>query len=243
MEFLLVGVIAGFASGFLGVGGGTILVPLLLFMGLDMKMAVGISVTQMMLSSIYGSILNYIKGSLKLNSGVFIGIGGFIGAMFSGYIVKFSSHETLGGLFLSLVAFAIIRFFITPHETNKQEIDSKLIFVLIGVVVGALAISVGVGGALLITPILVGFLHFPLKKAVSLSLFFVVFSSVSGFISQSYYGNIDYKLGFMVGVASLVGVYFGVKIYHKIDTKIHKKILLFWYILVFVLVFEKIFLH
>lgn len=242
MEFLIVGVIAGFFSGFLGVGGGTILVPILLYMGLSMKMAVGISVTQMVLSSVYGSILNYLKGSLKINNGIFIGFGGFIGALFSGYIVKISTHEILGGIFLSLVMFAIIRFFITPHETQKEEINSVPIFILIGLFVGAIAISVGVGGALLITPILVGFLNFPLKKAVSLSLFFVVFSSVSGFISQSYYGNINYQLGFTVGIASLLGVYFGVKIYHKIDTKIHKKILLFWYILIFILVFKKIFI-
>jgi uncharacterized membrane protein YfcA len=241
LEFLIVGIIAGFSSGFLGVGGGTILVPILLYMGLSMKVAVGISVTQMVLSSIYGSTLNYLKGSLKVNSGIYIGIGGFIGALFSGYIIKISTHEILGGIFLALVAFSIIKFFISPSESQKEEINSKPLFILIGVFVGAISISVGVGGALLITPILVGFLNFSLKKAVSLSLFFVVFSSVSGFISQSYYGNIDYELGFTVGVASLIGVYFGIKMYHKIDTKLHKKILLFWYILIFILVFEKIF--
>jgi uncharacterized membrane protein YfcA len=241
LEFLVIGITAGFFSGFLGVGGGTILVPILLYMGLSMKVAIGISVTQMLLSSIYGSTLNYLKGSLKINSGIYIGIGGFVGALFSGYIIKISTHEILGGIFLSLVAFSIIKFFISPSETQKEEINSKPLFILIGFFVGAVSISVGVGGALLITPILVGFLHFPLKKAVSLSLFFVVFSSISGFISQSYYGNIDYELGFTVGIASLVGVYFGIKMYHKIDTKIHKKILLFWYILIFILVFEKIF--
>ena len=230
---VIIGIFIGFASGFFGIGGGTVLVPVLLFSGFGFKETIGISVTQMMLSSIYGSYLNYKKGLLKIKNGLSLAIGGALGASLSGYIVKHTSKEILGLIFLTLVFVAIVRFFITvPEPKNEPPIDNKKLF-FIGFFVGIIAISVGVGGAILITPILVGFLHYRLKTTVSLSLFFVVFSSISGFISQSVAGHIDYSKGFTIGLASLIGTYFGIKLYHTMNPKHHKKFLLVWYIFVF----------
>jgi uncharacterized membrane protein YfcA len=242
MEFFIIaGIVTGFFSGFFGIGGGTILVPILIYLGLSFKQAAAISITQMMISSLFGTFLNYRKGLLKLNEGLFIGIGGGIGALFSGYIISSLSDRTLGIIFLSLLAFAIIKFFYAPHEYNdKKEINNKLLLLVIGFFVGMIAISVGVGGAVMITPILVGILHFNLKKAVSLSLFFVLFSSTFGFLSISYYGIANYKVGFFVALFSLIGTFIGIKLYHKIDSKSHKKQLLLWYILIFVLTCLKV---
>ena len=238
---IVIGIITGFFSGFLGVGGGTILVPILLFLGFELKEAIGISVTQMMMSSMYGSFLNYKKGLLKIKNGLSLAIGGAVGASLSGIIVHIAPKWLLGAIFLTLVLIAIIRFFITVKEPQTEPpIDNKKLF-FIGVFVGSIAISVGVGGAILITPILVGFLKYKLKTTVSLSLFFVVFSSLSGFISQSLAGHINYLEGFTIGLSSLIGTYFGVKLYHKIDTKIHKKILLSWYIFIFFAMIYKLY--
>lgn len=52
-ELAAFGVITGLISGFFGVGGGMILVPLLLVSGYVMKEAVAISIMQMVFSSIY----------------------------------------------------------------------------------------------------------------------------------------------------------------------------------------------
>ena len=241
IEFIIAGIITGFFSGFFGIGGGTILVPILLYLGLNFKIAVGVSVTQMMISSIFGSILNYKKGLLKINDGIFIGVGGALGASFSGVLVSHLSDKFLGILFLSILLFAILKFFYAPHQTTKDEINNKFIFLTIGFFVGIIAISVGVGGAVMITPILVGILHYDLKKAVSLSLFFVVFSSTSGFLSMACNNLIDYKLGFFVAIFSMIGTFIGIKVYHTINPKNHKKQLLWWYILIFILTAYKLF--
>ncbi len=79
MEILLVlaGSLVGVLSGFFGIGGGMILIPILLLIGIDIKSAIAISIVQMVFSSFYGSYLNYKKGSLILGDGIFVGIGAF----------------------------------------------------------------------------------------------------------------------------------------------------------------------
>jgi len=80
MELILLGIIVGLLSGFFGIGGGTILVPFLLLLDYETKVAIEISVIQMVFSSIYGSYLNNKKGSLDISMVSIIGIGGFFGA-------------------------------------------------------------------------------------------------------------------------------------------------------------------
>ena len=51
-----------------------------------------------------------------------------------------------------------------------------------------------------------------LKDAAALGLFFVIFSSIAGFISTSYHGQMLFVEGATVGIGSLIGVYFGIKV-------------------------------
>ncbi len=241
ISLILLGLVVGFISGFFGIGGGTILVPALLYFGFDIKHAIGISVMQMLFSSLYGSYLNHKKGSLVLKEGYVLGIGGFIGALGSGAVVHFFPGKTLSLIFLAIVIFAIYRFFQAPVESNKEEINNQVLLFFVGVGVGLLAISVGVGGSILLTPILVGFLHYHVKKAISMALFFVVFSSMSGFISLSFYGYIEYLHGLVIGLTSLIGVYLGIHVAHKTHAKRHKKLILLLNFVILALIINKIF--
>ncbi len=240
MELALVGVMVGFLSGFFGIGGGTILVPILLFLGFGIKDAVGISVTQMVFSSIFGSFLNLKKAIFKIHEGLALGIGGAVGAMMSGYFLKIVPDKVLGLIFLAIVTLAFIRFF-TKNVEHGQERDlpAPFLFVL-GIFVGLIAISVGVGGSIMITPVLVGLFHLNVKKAAAMGLFFVIFSSVSGFLSLSLFGHIDYVDGLIVGASSLLGVYFGIKLAHRIEKRKFKNALVVMYAIILVMAAKKI---
>ena len=232
IELIVLGMGVGVLSGFFGIGGGTILVPILLFMGYDIKVAIGISIVQMVFSSIYGSFLNFKKGTLQLETVLSIGIGGFIGALLSGWIVTIVSSDTLEYVFLFFVIIALIRLGYKPAQYKEERKTHVAVLFLIGVAIGVFAISIGVGGSILLVPILVGFLHFELKKAISAGLFFVVFSSIAGLISFSVAGQIQYLDGLVIGMASLIGVYIGIHLNYKTINVLQKRLLLLFYILV-----------
>jgi len=245
MEILLVliGVAVGTLSGFFGIGGGMILIPTLMLIGIDIKTAIGISIVQMVFSSIYGSYLNYRRGSLLLGEGIWVGVGGFIGGFIGAYVSTAIPSRILEYMFFGLLLFAIYRLFSAKpkDDGSVRKLDFWLLF-LVGFIIGIFAISLGVGGSIMLTPILVGFLHYPIKKAISAGLFFVAFSSIAGLISFLSIGNIDLGKGIFVAVASLVGVYIGVWLKEHVTDSKHKLYLLIMYTVALAILVKKIFI-
>jgi len=242
IELVLLGSLVGVLSGFFGIGGGTILVPLLLILGYKTKVAIGISVVQMVFSSIYGSYLNNKKGTLDVAMILVIGFGGFIGALLSGLIAATLSDKVLEFIFLGFATFALLRLFFKTKEHCEQKEVSKFTLLMIGIPLGAISMTIGVGGSIILVPILVGFLYIPLKKAISAGLFFVVFSSVAGFISHVKMGDVDYESGIIIGLASLVGVYIGIHLKDRVDEILQKKLLVGFYLFVVLYLLQRIFL-
>lgn len=238
-KFVIVGLIAGIAAGSFGIGGGIIIVPTMMFLGLPITHAIGMSIMQMIFSSIFGSYINYKKRNFDLKDGIFIGIGGLIGASFSGILLSVLSDVVINALFLSLnfLAFYRFAFKIKPQVSatppNLTALKKNVILICAGMVTGVFAISLGIGGGLLISPILAYYLGYDSKKVVPLSLFFVIFSSVSGTASLYRAGVLSAEAmqgGLSIGLASLVGVAVGIYIVGKVSSAFHRNALICIYI-------------
>ena len=241
IELIILGTFIGMVSGFFGIGGGTVLIPLLLLLGYDTKVAIGISVIQMVFSSTYGSYINQKKGNLDTAMVFTIGVGGFIGALFSGVITSTLDNKALEIIFLFFALFALLKmFFHTVEHKDQRDVNRPTLF-SIGFILGAISMSIGVGGSLLLVPILVGFLHIELKKAISAGLFFVVFSSISGLISHSISEHMDFQSGIIIGVSSLLGVYIGIHMQDKVSSLVQKRLLVGFYLSVVIYLANRIF--
>ena len=218
-----------------------ILVPVLLALGFDIKGAIGISIVQMVFSSVFGSYLNHKKGTLIIGEGIFVGVGGFIGGFIGGKVTHLVSDTVLQFLFLGLLLFAMFRLFFSKTHTDDSATKTlhKALLLFIGLVIGIFSITLGVGGSIILTPILVGILHYPIKKAVSAGLFFVVFSSVAGMISRLSTGTIDFHNGLVVAIASLIGVTLGIWMKEHVKDTHHKTALVLLYVFATVMLMRK----
>jgi uncharacterized membrane protein YfcA len=241
IELIIIGIIVGVISGFFGIGGGMILVPVLLIIGFNINSAVGISIIQMVFTSVYGSYLNYKKGSLNINDGIFIGIGGFIGGFGGSLLTPHIPSEVLKYLFLFIILFAILKL-IFSKEKKDEDINNSIYWgtlLAIGIVIGVFAITLGIGGSVMLTPILAGILHYPIKKAISAGLFFVVFSSMAGLIGRVSSNNIDLENGLIVATSSLFGVFIGIWLKDHITSKNHKNLLILLYFITLFMMIKK----
>lgn len=243
---ILIGCVSGVAAGFFGIGGGVIIVPCLLLLGMEMEYAIGISIMQMVFSSTFGSIINIYQKKLDINHGVFVGLGGLMGAAFSGIIVDSLSSRTLLLLFLlfSCVSFYKYAFDVkttanpTPPITNPFK--QKCLMIGAGFLTGIFAISLGVGGGLILAPILAYYLGFDSKKVVPISLFFIIFASISGSISLASHNLIDFHAGLTIGISSMLGVWLGIYLISKVTLSNHRYALIGIYALSVILTMWKV---
>lgn len=232
VAYILIGVVAGVTSGLFGIGGGMIIVPFGLMLGVSSHHAVAMSVVQMIFSSIFGSYLNHKK--LNLKDGLFVGCGGLIGASFSGIIVNFFSDITLTAIFLGVGIIFFIKYFFGSKKSvvvarQRTNLQKRVILVGSGALVGVFAISLGIGGGVQLAAILGYLLGYDSKQVVRISLFYILFASIAGTLSFVREGVIDAQViqnGALVGIGSLLGVFIGTKIMEKIAINFHKSAML-----------------
>ena len=111
---LLVGVLIGIFSGLVGVGGGVLLVPILLFaFHMDQRHAQGTSLAMLLPPTGLLAFWQYYKaGAADLKLGMVIALGVFIGGYFGGEWAQHLSNPTLRKVFaLALVVVAAKLFF------------------------------------------------------------------------------------------------------------------------------------
>lgn len=238
---IILGIFIGIIAGFFGVGGGAVLVPILMMMGYPIHDAVGISIIQMLISSLTGSVLNYKSKKLDVSMVVYLGTGAVVGGFMSPYIVLNTPAVFLEVLFLLFTILALSKFIYTPVKSDKLRKENKVLLTSVGFFIAVASSSVGIGGAILITPFLNAYMGYELKKATAASLFFVLFNSLAGSVSWLLTGEVLYKEGLILGLSSIAGVWLGLYFTHRVQVKTFKTLLLLLYIIVLMYIVDKIF--
>lgn len=103
----LIFLFTGFLSGFLGVGGGFIIMPALVYLiGLPTAIAVGTSLITVLFSGAYGCFTYAIKGRVELLAAFFMLIGASVGAQIGSSAVKYVKGYGIRLLFAIMIIFA-----------------------------------------------------------------------------------------------------------------------------------------
>ncbi len=108
---LFFGFIVGFMSGLFGVGGGFLMTPLLIFMGIPPATAVGTESVQILGSSVSGAMAHGLKKNIDYEIGGFLLIGGIFGSTLG--VILFNFFKESGNIdliikFLYILFLAII---------------------------------------------------------------------------------------------------------------------------------------
>ncbi|MEQ8266282.1 MAG: sulfite exporter TauE/SafE family protein [Parvibaculum sp.] len=88
LTILAMGAAVGFLSGMFGIGGGFLMTPLLIFLGIPPAVAVGTQATQIVASSVTGALAHFARGSIDFRMGGVLLAGGIAGSLSGIYLFK-----------------------------------------------------------------------------------------------------------------------------------------------------------
>jgi uncharacterized membrane protein YfcA len=203
---LLVGLSVGFLSGLLGIGGGIVMFPLLLYVppllglgSIDVKSVTGLTMVQGFFSAL-AAVLYYHKNalvnkSLVLTLGLSLFLSSFAGAMLSKQLPDAFLLLVFGILALLAAAMMLIpRSYVHDDLTEDKVAFDKSMTIAIGIVLGFSIGLVGQGGAFILIPTLLYVLKIPLRVALGSTLAIGLFSSSAGLLGKVATGQVPYLM-------------------------------------------------
>ena len=221
------GFFSGILAGFLGIGGGTILVPLLVALGYAPIQAVATSALAIAITALSGTIQNWRMGYIKLQSILYLGIPALFAAQFGVYLAE-TLHDALllfaFGLLL-VVNIYLVEFrkrVIAKHKHKEQTSIGNPVVARIttGGTAGVLAGLFGVGGGIIMVPLQIILLGEPIKAAIQTSLGVIVLTAISACIGHASQGNVLFVEGLLLGTGGLIGAQVSTRFLPKLSNKI-----------------------
>jgi uncharacterized membrane protein YfcA len=210
----IAGLVASFLSGLLGIGGGLVLTPLLLYLpplvggaAIPVKIVTGLTIVQAISGSVLGTIRHRAYGNVSSRLVWLMGppsaASSLVGALVSGDI-----PDNVILLIFAIIAFVgavMLLLPVTPRHESAETIGADpRVAIPIALVLGFLGGIVGIGGIAFIIAALVYMLRVPARIAIGSSLGIGLFAAVAALIGKAATAQIDPPLAAIVFVSALV---------------------------------------
>lgn len=240
--FVGVGLLVGVLSGMLGIGGGTILVPVFkLGFGMPALGATATSLFTIIPTSISG-VISHVRGKTCVpRFGVAAGLGGAVTSPLGVWLASLSPAWATMVAAACVIAYSactmLSKAFALWKRTRRDEGNGPTqrdgdngpvsyevpqgakpmaLAALIGLVAGVLSGYVGVGGGFLMIPLFMQLLRMPMKLTSGTSLIGVLMLSVPGTVVQALLGNVQWLAGICVAAGAIPGAVIGTKLLARV---------------------------
>jgi uncharacterized protein len=216
MADVVIGVAIGLASGVLagsfGVGGGILMTPgIHVLLGAPAIVALATPLPVIFPTALTGALAYRRSGELDTRAAAWLVGPGLLGAALGAWLTENVDTTLLllvTAVLLGSQAIAILRQTRGPLRREPREATAPILGG-IGAVAGFLSGLLGIGGGLVMVPLLAGWLGMPLKRALGTSLLAIVALVVPGTVVHAALGHIDVGIGLALAVGAVPGARMG----------------------------------
>lgn len=152
---IVVGMLVGVLSGMFGIGGGTVIVPALVWLGLSQRNAAATSTLAIVPTSISGVVSYATGGHVDWLAAVLLFCGMFVGGQIGSWLLSRLPELVLRWIFVAFLVFVVINqvsFVPSRDHQIAMSVTTSICLALLGVIIGTLAGLLGIGGGALAVP-------------------------------------------------------------------------------------------
>ncbi|WP_240424049.1 sulfite exporter TauE/SafE family protein [Microbacterium halotolerans] len=210
---IILGIAAGYLSGLFGVGGGVIIVPILLLLGVDQRIAAGSSVTATLPTAVVGVTGYAMSGNIDWIAGVLLATGVVVGAQLGVWLLARLPRGILFWAFIGSLAVVVVSLWVViPQRDDVIAMTywAGAALVAVGCIAGILSGLLGIGGGIVVVPALIVLFGASDLVAKGTSLLMMVPGSVSATIGNARRRNFDMRIAVTVGLSACAASPLGV---------------------------------
>lgn len=152
---IVVGMLVGVLSGMFGIGGGTVIVPALVWLGLSQRNAAATSMLAIVPTAISGVVSYAAGGNVDWLAAALLFCGMFVGGQVGSWLLSRLPELALRWIFVAFLVFVVINqvsFVPSRDHQIAMSVTTGIGLALLGVVIGTLAGLLGIGGGALAVP-------------------------------------------------------------------------------------------
>ena len=231
----LSGLIASFLSGLLGIGGGIVLTPLLLYLpgiagatAIPVKIVTGLTVVQAISGSVLGALRHGSYGNVSRRLVLVMGPPAAAASLIGALLSRDSSDSVLLFIFAAF-SFLTALFLLLPPRTVDASTDdvrfSVPLAVAFAIGIGLFGGMVGIGAIAFILAALVYFLRVPPRLAIGTSLGIGMFGAVAALVGKAATAQVDVPLAITIVVTALIASPIGAWVSVRTRTSVLLRIL------------------
>jgi uncharacterized membrane protein YfcA len=231
----IAGFIASFLSGLLGIGGGIVLTPVLLYAPqlvgapvLSVKIITGLTVVQAISGSVLGAVRHRAYGNVSTRLVLLMGPPAAIASLVGAFLSRDVSDQLLLAIF-AVFAFAGAIFLVLPARTHEAATDdvrvNRPLAIVLAIVIGGFGGMVGIGAIAFILAALVYFLRVPPRVAIGSSLGIGLFGAVAALAGKAATAQVDPALAAIVVAAAVAGSPLGAWVSVRTNTAVLLRLL------------------
>ena len=221
ISLLITGLSAGMLGGLLGIGGGVVVLPILIFIfRYPLPVAIGTNITATILTAASGAAGHLRLKNVDYPTARIVAAGGALGAATGSIIFLFITNRLwllnliLGFAFLSVsirMVYEGVKRTESERKVNRFS-GSIIVKVAVGFFIGLLTGLVGLGGGYALVPSFIYLLGFPVRMAVGTSLTSLLGMALVSGVFKLYQGVVDVKAALCLGIGSIIGAQLGARL-------------------------------
>jgi uncharacterized membrane protein YfcA len=206
--------VAGYFSGLFGIGGGFIMVPLLAFLlGFPVKRAAATSLAAIFLTAIAGVIGYALNDGVVWAAAIALSAGSVVGSYIGARLLQVIPQTIIMWIYVVLLTVLAVRLLWSSTSTADTWVISPwwvVGLVAVGLVAGVMAGLLGVGGGIMVVPILIGFFGLTTFDSKGTSLVMQIPAAIVGTLTNMRFGMVDLRAAGFIGVVAALVSYGGV---------------------------------